>query len=63
MKSFKVKFLHAYRGHIYVLYIPAIGRSGFLYIRTGPKCEKVAKNLTFKRPPVTLKLKVKVTKQ
>ena len=43
MKSFKVKFLHAYRGHIYVLYIPGIGWSNFLYMRTGPKCEKMAK--------------------
>ena len=58
MKSFKVKFLHAYRGHI-----SPTGLSNFLYMRTGPKCEKNGQNLTFKRPPVTLKLKVKVTKQ
>ena len=57
MKSFKVKFLHAYRGHIYVLYIPAIRWSNLLYMRTGPKFEKNGQNLTFKRPPVTLKLK------
>ena len=31
MKSFKVKFMHAYRGHIYVLYILAIGWSNFLH--------------------------------
>ena len=43
MKSFKVKFLVAYRGHIYVLYIPLIGWFNFLYMRTGPKCEKMAK--------------------
>ena len=42
--TFKVKFLHAYRGHIYVLYIPVIGLSNFLYMRTGPKCEKWPKS-------------------
>ena len=33
---FKVKFLHAYRGHIHVLYIPAMG-SNFL-------CKNISKN-------------------
>ena len=31
------------RTYIYVLYIPLIGLFNFLYIRTGPKCEKMAK--------------------
>ena len=44
MKSLKIRFLHAYRGHIYALYILATGSSNFLYMITGPKCKKWPKS-------------------
>ena len=67
MKSFKVKFLHAYRGHIYVLYIPTIGLSNFLSVdsrnfkkwgRSPTTAQNVGERLKFLEDDFMIKFKL-----
>ena len=62
MKSFKVNFCMLTKDiNMYYIYQPYHDLT--FCIRELGQNVKNGQNLTFKRPPVTLKLKVKVTKQ